>query len=353
MGKTNVLSQTLPTSTSTYTSTQASSITSESHCSDGYWRYIFEDALKCALTEEKLSKVTNLASQQKGKSLQESAWNILEWLHKNIEYNYSKASLPDPIIWTSNGKITRIDATPGVEIQTPYETIQRGAGVCKDYAILTAALLLEMNYSPIYVFSIEFENSRIGHTAVAIKLNGEYFILDQNPPVMDLGTYYTDWSVYRQETLGERLFISNATIYEISKDKNGATVKKVGILSAEDFKRNDHAFSSEDLSRISTDLKKTIEEGYPNLISDSNIADLDERSYLPSGYSGGTTWKMTFPHYADFYNPLFHKQFVEYLFAALTDDKNIKRDLKGFNRFWIKLEQEGDSLKVTLNLAKK
>ncbi len=61
---------------------------------------------------------------------------------------------------------------------------------------------------------------------------------------MDLGgTYYTDLAVYRQETLGERLFISNATVYEISRDKNGAIVREIGILSAEDFKQKDHVFS--------------------------------------------------------------------------------------------------------------
>lgn len=341
------------TSTPTHTSEQAPLITPESPCSNSYWRYIFQDALKCALTEEELSKISNLASQLKGESLQESAWNTLEWLHENIEYNYSKASLPAPVIWTSNGRISRVDAAPGVEIQTPYETIRRGAGVCRDYAILTAALLLEMNYSPVYVFSIEFENSPIGHAAVAIKINGEYFILDQHPPVMDLGTYYTDLAVYRQETLGERLFISNATVYEISRDKNGAIVREIGILSAEDFKQKDHVFSPTDLIRISTDLRKILEDRYPHLISDKNIANLEEKSYLPPGYSDGRIWRLNFPHYADYYNPVFHEQFVEYMLMALTNDENVKSDLKKFNRFWIKVEHEGDSLKVTLNLAKK
>lgn len=59
------------------------------------------------------------------------------------------------------------------------------------------------------------------------------------------------------------------------------------------------------------------------------------------------------PHYADYYNPVFHEQFVEYMLMALTNDENVKSDLKKFNRFWIKVEHEGDSLKVTLNLAKK
>ncbi|KUH33156.1 hypothetical protein APY94_07045 [Thermococcus celericrescens] len=210
-----------------------------------------------------------------------------------------------------------------------------------------------MNYSPVYVLSIEFENSPIGHAAVAIKLSGEYFILDQHPPVMDPGTYYTYWLVYQRGSLGEGLLISNATIYEISRDKNDVMVRKIGILSAEDFRQNDHAFSPADLIRISTDLRKLLEEEYSNLISDRNIANLEERTYLPRGYSRGKTWRLTLPHYADYYNPVFHEQFVKYLLAALTDNENVKRDLTDFNRFWIKLEREGDSLKATLNLAEK
>nr|WP_289846477.1 transglutaminase-like domain-containing protein [Thermococcus alcaliphilus] len=354
------LSQTPYTSTltqtyiPTQTYTQTLPITSESYCSNGYWRYIFEDALKCALTEEELSRISNLANQLKGETIQESAWNILEWLDKNIEYDYYKASLPAPIIWKyPDGRIKEVTGGEGTEIQTPYETIQRGKGVCSDYTILTTALLLEMGYSPVYVFDINFENSETGHTATAIKINGEYFILDQHPPVMDLGTYYTDLSTYRQETLGERLFISNATIYEVKKDRSGVLVEKVETLSAEDFKQRDYKFSFVDITKISEDLKRMFKEHYHNLILDTNIANLDKRSYLPVGYSDGVTWRMEFPHYADFYNPVFHEQFVEYLFTSFTDDLRLKYDLQRFNRFWVKLEQEGDSLKIILNLAKK
>lgn len=108
--------------------------------------------------------------------------------------------------------------------------------------------------------------------------------------------------------------------------------------------------------RISTDLRKILEDRYPHLISDKNIANLEEKSYLPPpGYSDGRIWRLNFPpHYADYYNPpVFHEQFVEYMLMALTNDENVKSDLKKFNRFWIKVEQEADSLKVTLNLAKK
>ncbi|ASJ08172.1 hypothetical protein A3L11_02595 [Thermococcus siculi] len=39
--------------------------------------------------------------------------------------------------------------------------------------------------------------------------------------------------------------------------------------------------------------------------------------------------------------PTFHEQFVEYLFTALMNDEKLKRDLQGFNRFWVKLEGGG------------
>ena len=342
------LSQTPPQTTETPTNTPT-----VTECSSGYWRYILEDALKCALTEEELSKISYLANQLKGKTLQESAWDILEWLDENIEYNYSKTLLPAPTIWTLNGKTTSVTAEPGVEIQTPYETVQKGAGVCKDYAILTTALLLEMGYSPVYVFDINFENSQIGHVATAIKINDEYFLLDQHPPAMDLGTYYRDWSIYRKETLGETLLISNANVYEVRKSGKNVAIKEIDVLTAEDFKSKDHEFSSMDLTRISEGLKEMFQENYPSLILDSGIKSLDTRTYLPPGYSDGITWRVDFPHFVDYYNPVFQDEFVEYFYTSLTSYEEIKKDLSKFNRFWIKVAQEGDSIKVILNLAKK
>lgn len=320
---------------------------------NGYWRYILQDALKCALTEEELSKVSHLANQLRGKTLQESAWNVLEWLDSNIEYNHSKALLPSPVIWRSNGKITKVTAEPGVEIQTPYETVPRGAGVCTDYAILTTAILLEMGYSPVYVFEIDFENSGIGHATAAVKINDEYFLLDQHPPAMDLGTYYDYWSTYRKEILGETRLISNATIYEIRREGENVRVTKIGLLTAEDFKSKDYDFGSTDLARISEDLRRAFLENHPNLVLDKNIKSLNTRAYLPRGYSDGITWRMEFPHFANYYHPAFYYEFVKYFYKSLTSSAGIKNDLGRFNIFWLKTVQEGDSIEVILNLAKK
>ena len=86
------------------------------------------------------------------------------------------------------------------------------------------------------MFDIEFENSEIGHVTTVIKINSEYFLLDQHPPAMDLGTYYRDWSIYRKETHGETLLISNATVYEVWKSGKNVTIKEIDVLTAEDFK---------------------------------------------------------------------------------------------------------------------
>ena len=62
---------------------------------------------------------------------------------------------------------------------------------------------------------------------------------------------------------------------------------------------------------------------------------------------------MEFPHFVDYYNPVFNDEIVRYFYMSLASDREIKNDLSRFNRFWIRVTQEGDSIKVVLNLAKK
>ncbi|MHA1865282.1 MAG: hypothetical protein ACTSWZ_02140, partial [Candidatus Heimdallarchaeaceae archaeon] len=130
-------------------------------------------------------------------------------------------------------------------------------------------------------------------------------------------------------------------------------IKKVDVLTAEDFKSRDYELSSMDLTKISKDLKEMFQENHPNLILDSGIKYLDKKTYLPPGYSDGRTWMMEFPHFVDYYNPVFNDEIVRYFYMSFTNDMQIKNDLSRFNRFWIRTTQEGDSIKIILNLAKK
>ena len=63
------------------------------------WRYKLEYALEVALSNSELSKIQDLAMKLKGKTIEESAWNILEWEDKNIKYDYTKANITAPIIY--------------------------------------------------------------------------------------------------------------------------------------------------------------------------------------------------------------------------------------------------------------
>ncbi len=300
-----------------------------------------EKALKCYLNDPKIMEgLQPLATQLKKDTLEESAWNVLEWEDKRISYDYSKT------------------LAPSTAIQTPLETIERGKGVCVDYALLTAALLVKMGYSPpVYVFDIDFSNDPIGHVVTAIKVNDKYFMLDQHPPVMDLGTYWKDWAYWRNQNsngLEKNLIISKAAVYEIKKTSQGITVNSVGTLTAEDFKQDDYVFTQADIQHIVSDLKQVLLENYPNLHLNTQIANLDSSRYLPPGYSDGSTWHMEFPHFGEYYNPTFHKEFVDYLYGHIIDSPELKEDLESYQYVWIKGSiVEGNSVKIVINLARR
>ncbi|MBC7095520.1 transglutaminase-like domain-containing protein [Thermococcus sp.] len=344
--------QTTTETTSTTTTTTAIETTTSlpESTRPSTWRYIFKEALKYGLSSNELTKISYLAIELKGQTIQESVWNILEWLQNNIEYDSYKASLPAPTIQISeNGTIIGITGGEGTEIQTPYETIKKGKGICTDYTILTLALMLEMDYSPVYAFEISFENSNTKHVTAAIKIDDEYFLLDQNLPPMDLGTYYNKWALYREE----KLLISNATVYEIQKSGESLTIKIIGIMLAEDFKNRNYDFTSANLAVMANDLMELFLENYPNLSKDFYISDIDKKVHLPYGYANRSTWKLELPNFIDYYTLTFHREFVKYFYRRFTENPKVVKDLSEFNRLWIRVERDQNTLRIVLNLAER
>lgn len=307
------------------------------------WRYDLEKAVYYALSEENLTQISELASKIKAETIQDSIWNVLKWIDENITYDFEKANLPAPIIqvW-SNGKIEVIQGEKNI-FQTPYEVIKSGKGVCKDYAILNAGLLLNMEYSPIYVLDIEFEDDPIRHTVVGVIINGWLFILDQNPPPMDSGTYYKHW------LYNEGKVIKKIIAYEVSKGSNN--IPKKYIVNVEEFKNQDFEVKEEFLNYISLSLMKTFSEKIPNLNIDVRIANLEKTNSLPRGYSKGKIYFFSFPEFLENYNPIFHYQFVRELYENILDNPQIKDDLKSYKFFYIKAEEKDEELYITLNLA--
>ncbi|NJE08857.1 hypothetical protein E3E31_10050 [Thermococcus sp. M39] len=313
-------------------------------CSDPLWRYVLERAIPCALSKEELAKIKPLAEQLKGDSLQQSAWNILEWEKEHIQYDWEKASLPAPEIKIySNGDFEIVRGKDNT-IQTPYETIMKGKGVCTDYAILTAGLLLGMNYSPVYIFSINFTDSDVGHAVAVIKIEGWYFVLDQHPPAMDLGAYYRYWKENGKT-------ISNATIYEITLVNGSAKVKNLGVVSGIEFLKQDYKFTDADAQAISGSLSSKLLKNFSNLRLDEKLQSLSQGT-LPNGYSEGKVWTFRFEKFVEYYNPLFHEQLINYLYDSIVSDPEVRADLGQYSAFWIEIREEGENLKIILDIAK-
>lgn len=310
---------------------------------ENLWRYDLEKAIFYVLKDENLFEIQDLAINLKGSSLQESIWNILMWEEKNIKYDFEKANLPEPIIyiWTT-GEIEVIQGENNI-FQTPYETIQLGKGICKDYALLTTGLLLKMNYFPIYILEIEFQNDPIKHTTVGMVVDGWLFILDQNPPPMDPGTYYKYWFY------NEGKIITNINLYEINK-KEGFSVLKDN-LKVEDFKSLDYEPTSKDLEYIGLSLMKIFKDNFSNLNVDNRVYSLDKLQYLPKGYSKGKIWYFEFPDFLEFYNPVFHFQFVNKLYRDILEDGEVYKDMKTFTSFFIRVEKINKGIRLILNLA--
>jgi hypothetical protein len=313
------------------------------------WRYILEKSIYCALNQDELLGISSLALELKGEDARESAWEIVEWQSENIEYDWEKASLPAPeLVYWSDGRVEVIKGKENI-IQTPTETIKRRKGICSDYAILTAALLLEMGYQPVYILDIKFEDSPVGHTTAAIRLDDSYFPVDQLPPILDLGSYYKKWATHQEQFGNKR--ISTITVYQISFNGSRIVVFNLGNLTADEIKQHDYTIKEKDLKTIRSTIIELVEENF-NLKRDVKLNDLEKRKYMPPGYRDGGSWKIKLEYFADYYNPTFHDQFSGYIFKQMLRDEIVK-DLKKSNRFWIKVEREGEDLSVILYFARK
>ncbi|WP_459201227.1 transglutaminase-like domain-containing protein [Methanococcus sp. CF] len=304
-------------------------------------KYIFEDSIEVYLAPEELEKVSYLAITLKGTTIKDSIWNTILWEEDNIKYNYSKTELPNPEVkyWVT-GKIEVSDPYNNT-IQSPAETLELKSGICGDYALLTSALLLKMEYSPVYILTFESEGNP-GHAATAVNLNGNYYIIDQQPPIMELYNYLD----YKKNV--EDYFIDNITFYKIELVNNSVYYEKsfepVG---------NYNAVSEEysNLPNLSRYLMTYFENDY-EIKSDYNIQYLDSKEYLPNDYEKGITVQYFFEFGG--YDPIFEKQYAKWVFEYIKNDKTDKEyDISDYNSIWIRSSYDGEKLKLIINLAKK
>jgi predicted transglutaminase-like protease len=98
--------------------------------------------------------------------------------------------------------------------------IEYKLAICRDYAKLTASLLLNL-YQKNKIFFLAFN----GHVATGIEINGKIYILDQKMPILTPNAWLNKWNV------------NEANLLELKKENNKLHVKYVGKIRR-DFRIN-------------------------------------------------------------------------------------------------------------------
>ncbi|AEA48082.1 protein of unknown function DUF553 [Archaeoglobus veneficus SNP6] len=271
------------------------------------WRLSFDEAIKSALCKRYLEQVGYVAQSIKGDDTLEIVWNVLDWVDEYIEYNQSKAAIEN------------------AQIQTPYETIVLGNGICTDYTFLTAAILLNLGIGP-YILEIKYEGREVGHACVAVEVGGELFVLDQNLPLKHLASYCCE-----SELKGDK--IDKILIHKVRRAGEGVEVeteeidefgKLYSVTSAdiEDFRdavskffRSKYGYKeNERLKSVSDKELECVIKGYECTI------------YLPRGFTKGMTYWVAKPSL--YYHPALKELLANWVVESIDD-------LKGYTSFYV------------------
>ncbi len=247
------------------------------------------EAFKSGLCGAMLAPVKHLSIPLRGNTTSDTAWNVLKWVEENIEYNKTKALIPETEF----------------QIQSPVETINKGDGICSDYALLTASLLLNLDIKPVYILEIRLymDNESGGHAAVAVKLDGDYFILDQHLPVMQIASYYYT-NLYNCEE------IQRIDFYEVTLSGEKVNVSKKESLYGYQLRDRLYHVTKRDIERIENITAGIIKQKYPILSEDTRLRGCTEGAlncsledkekciiYLPAGFSDGKFCSFSIPAY--------------------------------------------------------
>jgi hypothetical protein len=316
------------------------------------WRYerIGTDALKSALSLLLREKVENISSHfLEYNSTLDRAWATLGWIEKNIEYNTTKAEYVNQSIelWNSLNESEREQYLNLTMLQAANDTaFALRSGICTDYAILTAALLLDANVSPVYILSIDYWDRTIGHATVAVEVNDTYFILDQKLPMISLGNYYW-YSI--ESNMGE---IENVTFYRISLNEDGEVSVENWTWAGEMLGSMAYRMTDYDLKLIENLTEELLLEKYPQYHRDERLkknAESDFESlvksgkpasnYLPYGFVNGWVLYWTSKSFSLYYHPLLAEKLVRYYWPGPGFEKRSEwnETLKKCDAYYLKI----------------
>ncbi|AFK22664.1 transglutaminase-like domain-containing protein [Pyrococcus sp. ST04] len=271
-------------------------------------------ALECYIKQD-WPILLNLSEKFNSSSKAQVIWDLLKWEGEYFEYdNEKKSSI----------------------ILRPSEFLKRRKGVCTDYTVLTAGILLALNITPVYVLLIHFAETPIMHSAVAVKIDNTTFVLDQRLPPKDLGSYWVEFAK-------EGKIITEAEVYEVQKPGN---VLYTGLLTVPDFRNEDYNptyFDAYKLSKILVGMFKNKTLLFPRE---------ELRISIPPGFKERKVWIFRFNDLKVVYHPTFSKQYAEMILEEILSEEDVKEDVKKHRIFWIYTYWEDQDLVVKLFLGR-
>ncbi|AEK73996.1 calcium-binding protein [Thermococcus sp. 4557] len=313
------------------------------------WRNRYdEEAFRAGLSKyfrEKLRSIT--IRFEKYDAPIDRAWAILKWINNTIQYDYTKSGYVDTIIYNWS-KLTYAQRERYINLTRIYSPTDTAyyykRGICTDYAILTAAMLLDSGISPVYLLDINYENSEIGHAAVAIEVEGELFILDQRLPMIPVGNYYWYWLVGNKPKM-----ISNITFYEIKLDKNGEPeITNKWMWDGSEIKEKAYILSEKDLETITEITKQEFLKLYQGYQEDSRLEPLAEQdmrslkstgepsdAYLPSDFTTGWLLWLHDESFWLYYHPITAQKVVEYWIVPIFRNEDWAEKIQQCHRFYL------------------
>ncbi|GEM_PF-6141597 len=138
-------------------------------------------------------------------------WKILSWVDKHIRYDYSKAS--------ASIVIYNPDSEEVPKYQSPLRTINKGTGICADYAILISSLLV---YAGIDSYILVIDSSTLRHAAAVAVVDNTPFVLEQHPPPIEFQDYY-------EYMLGSLSLVRDSTLYHVVRKDGKLALREVRI----------------------------------------------------------------------------------------------------------------------------
>ncbi|WP_292459335.1 transglutaminase-like domain-containing protein [Methanothermococcus sp.] len=285
------------------------------------------------LNENEIVELQPWAYHFQGKDMYETIWNIIFWQEDNIGYDYRK------MFSYSN------------YIQSPTETYQKHSGVCIDYTLLTACLLLGL-HNDAYIFVIDSKNPNSGgHAFCAVNVSGKFYAIDQNAPITDVDNHIKNFIIEHPDLTASKIRVYH---FYIPKDK-------IYEVHADMFRWQYHPINKkltlEEKKKIEEDIINYFSKKY-NLIPNPKINNMEKMEYLPQGFKKGT---YVYQPYECNLHPEFEEQYARWLDRRLSghltltekykNEKLEKINFESWKYIWVKVEDNGGSGRIYTYLA--